>query len=528
MISNGVIKLYKDSTYCYMDVFKYSIYILFDVVHRNCDHRFRCVGILGLILSSMLVVACTGLDTLRPSIHHKNVDPTPLYDMCSDLYMSLNKTISTHGVHDAQASVIRGFPYLRTNRVLSALALVADDDQLSFLLRQMVTLGRESSFIEIANLPANAKVGYWLVIECTRYLMKFDFGNKTNLRNLREAIKIPTAYSNTSRIFGLYPLASIIFSMGTERLHRNQQLVFDQESKMLKVDGELRSYSPRGAGVQLSHEVIRNILRKSRANAVSLPVPNPSDLQRLFRHYAPIWEVDTVDRSDQIGSIIFGSADQPEVNPEAVVTYTLASHAVIDGEVYLQLSYIIWFSERPSKALLDLFGGRLDGITWRVTLDHDGGIMLYDAIHNCGCYHVVMPTDRVELVNRKIDFEEPLFVPMSLRENQERIVVRLSSADHHIQDVYFDSTERRSYRYALVSYNALRSLPLENGGHRSLFAPSGLIKGTERLERWLFWPSGVLKPGSMRQWGTQAIAFVGQRHFDGAYWIDKYFDKRAP
>jgi len=139
-----------------------------------------------------------------------------------------------------------------------------------------------------------------------------------------------------------------------------------------------------------------------------------------------------------------------------------------------------------------------------------------------------MPTDRVELVNRKIDFEEPLFVPMSLRENQERIVVRLSSADHHIQDVYFDSTERRSYRYVLVSYNALRSLPLENGGHRSLFAPSGLIKGTERLERWLFWPSGVLKPGSMRQWGTQAIAFVGQRHFDGAYWIDKYFDKRAP
>ena len=51
----------------------------------------------------------------------------------------------------------------------------------------------------------------------------------------------------------------------------------------------------------------------------------------------------------------------------------------------------------------------------------------------------------------------------------------------------------------------------------------GIVPGTERGERWLFWPMGVPEPGAMRQWGRHATAFVGRRHFDDARLMERYF-----
>jgi hypothetical protein len=53
-----------------------------------------------------------------------------------------------------------------------------------------------------------------------------------------------------------------------------------------------------------------------------------------------------------------------------------------------------------------------------------------------------------------------------------------------------------------------------------------LIAGTERGERFLFWPMGIASPGAMRQSGTQATAFVGRRHFDDADILEKRFHFR--
>ena len=55
----------------------------------------------------------------------------------------------------------------------------------------------------------------------------------------------------------------------------------------------------------------------------------------------------------------------------------------------------------------------------------------------------------------------------------------------------------------------------------------GLVAGTERGERWLFWPMGVPEPGAMRQWGTHAIAFVGRRHFDDPNLFAPYLELLA-
>ena len=68
-----------------------------------------------------------------------------------------------------------------------------------------------------------------------------------------------------------------------------------------------------------------------------------------------------------------------------------------------------------------------------------------------------------------------------------------------------------------------RSLPLPGGGFRSIYGADALVQGTERGERFLFWPMGIPSAGAMRQWGNHATAFLGRRHFDDADLIEKRF-----
>jgi len=96
---------------------------------------------------------------------------------------------------------------------------------------------------------------------------------------------------------------------------------------------------------------------------------------------------------------------------------------------------------------------------------------------------------------------------------------------HYLRNVSLsESTEGKEYRFA--EYDELRTLPLSEGGSRSIFGPDGLIEGTERGERFLFWPMGIASAGAMRQSGTQATAFVGRRHFDDADILEKRFRLR--
>jgi hypothetical protein len=82
------------------------------------------------------------------------------------------------------------------------------------------------------------------------------------------------------------------------------------------------------------------------------------------------------------------------------------------------------------------------------------------------------------------------------------------------------SAERR---YRLDNADRLRALPLPNNRYRSLFNEEGFIEGSERAERFLFWPMGIPNPGAMRQWGHHATAFVGRRHFDDPKLLESNF-----
>ncbi|MFT7288306.1 MAG: hypothetical protein ACI87W_002424, partial [Halieaceae bacterium] len=170
--------------------------------------------------------------------------------------------------------------------------------------------------------------------------------------------------------------------------------------------------------------------------------------------------------------------------------------------------------------------GALDGLVWRVTLDRDGAILLYDSIHPCGCYQQYFPSPRLLLRPSATAWAEPPLLPQPAPAlgPGERVVIRLSSGDHYIQRVFGETsvsgTDRASYQ--LRAYRDLYRVDHPEGP-RSLFNAAGLVSGSERGERFYLWPMGVRSPGAMRERGTQATAFLGRRHFDDADLLDAVF-----
>jgi hypothetical protein len=227
-----------------------------------------------------------------------------------------------------------------------------------------------------------------------------------------------------------------------------------------------------------------------------------------------------------------------EVDGAQPVVFRRRTFAWYEGRRLQQLVYTLWFPERPPDPRLgafDLLAGTLDGVIVRLTLDERGQVQMLDTIHACGCWHQFYPAAGVTLrEDASAHEEEWAFVPATLPALApgQRLAVRLASGTHHVTGIGAAGGRAPAFeRYALRDENTLRSLPVmgEQGGRpeaaarRSLYGPHGLVAGTERGERFLFWPMGIASAGAMRQWGHHATAFVGRRHFDDADLVARRF-----
>ena len=149
------------------------------------------------------------------------------------------------------------------------------------------------------------------------------------------------------------------------------------------------------------------------------------------------------------------------------------------------------------------------------------------SIHQCGCYHQFFPTPLASLKPATVSLDESAFVPQTLPRIAPGtpVSVRLASGTHYIERIIVrESFPEAPVYYEFSNDDSLRSAPLPGGGTRSVFEPDSLVAGTERGERYLFWPMGVPEPGAMRQWGRHATAFIGRRQFDDADVVARDFD----
>ena len=460
---------------------------------------------------------------------------------CRRYFTELDRAIDTAAVRDAGPRPVPGFPYLRVDRFLASFAgEVGETLRFDAWAVRLARLDREARAFEIANLPAAerrrladmapaGKDPVQAADGCRDRLLAAELALPANRRLLREQARVPDDYLTAWRIIGLYPISALFVKAGIATWHRKTAQTYALPLAQLPHQGRWQAWSAPAAP-RLSETEVAELLRAAAANPLGIPEPEGAQREALFARFAPQWRIDTVDGNDLPGTPYYAStyastSQTAQIDTGRPAVFRHLSHTRFGGEVLLQLNYIVWFKARPRASPLDIYAGPLDGIDFRVTLGSDGRPLLFDTVHNCGCFHKFFPISPLARSDRARGFwTEPPLVPQRL----ERVdasavpVLHVVNRTHYVERISFaPHGDARAYHWD--DYARLRSLPWEEDARRSLFAAHGIVAGSERPERVLLWPMGIRSPGAMRQWGRHATAFVGRRHFDDPYLIEQLF-----
>ncbi len=492
---------------------------------------------LKLTITFCLIVIIQGCATLKPYSESSisGEDTT-----CLRWLDTIESTLDKYDLNDSETVRINGFPQLSVNRFLASMSdLTTSKDSYGEWLELMRQLDSSRKKFELANLPASARQqlvtpppiagSFDQVLEhCGKRLNKLSLNTSKHKQILLKQAQVPDAYQSWKRVVGLYPLARYVAGIGIERLHRELIDSFQiPPGNNLPLQGKLIRYSPSQSPL-LTLEQITVMLRSAYDNPLGIPRLSSEQLQQLLAHFAPIWEIDTGNNSDKIGFVSLDNDKQPQIDSNQPAVYVKHAYTRWHEKVLLQLIYQIWLPAREKTGMLDLYGGPLDSVIWRVTLSPEGSPIAFDSIHGCGCYYMLFPGQGYRAVPPDDD-AEPVLSPKSIStiSPYHRVLLRLQSRTHYLQQVSLvDHTlDTSTLRYQFIDLDGLRSLPMPNGTKQSLYGEDGIIDASARTERFLLWPYGVASPGAMRQWGTHAIAFIGKRHFDDPFLIEHLVNK---
>ena len=474
----------------------------------------------------LLLGACA---TVQPpqSLHLRAADPE-VRD-CAEWFRSTDAAVDAAGVRDREASPVAGFPYLRSTRFLAALMPAANTDVLRRTwLEQLRQADLQARAAELRNLPAAQTADSSRAQRCGALLLNRDLQQPELSAMLAERVRVPDAYSDGLRIAGLYGLTRIPFTGGVAQWHAEARAMFERSRKGEPSAHPVERYAPAGTGRYSRAEVAA--LLKRADPALGLLSLNADETSRLLATYAPVFEVETTGEFDRPGALRWGEARHPVPDTQKPVVYQRLSYTRYGGRTLVQLVYTMWFGERPVDKSFDILAGGLDGLVWRVTLAPDGEPLVFDTMHPCGCYHMFFPTPLAAVQPAPDPDDEWAFIPATLTRVQEneQVRLRIATRSHYLLDVGVQPVAAAARGYGMLDEQVLRSLPLPGGGYRSIYGADALVAGTERGERFLFWPMGIPSAGAMRQWGNHATAFLGRRHFDDADLLERRFRLTLP
>jgi len=454
---------------------------------------------------------------------------------CRAFFHELDAQVASAGVRDGIGEPPEAFPYLRATRFLNSFhEQLGDAAVRGAWLDTAQETDRAARSLELRHLDAGAVDGLPMpetvahaqeaIAHCGALLREADALDADHgpWREAADALTVPDEYVTWQRAVGVYPISRWFIRSGVAVWQSGVRESFDNETG----DNEpARRYRPPSAGTH--HEAAGALLADASTNALGWPELSSSQWQQVFEQFAPVIEVEADAAYNRIGAPFLVEDGLPTVDTTQPTVYTYATATRYGDETLIQLNYVWWFTERPLDHWFDLLGGRLDGLNLRFTLDGEGDVLLVESVHNCGCYHQHYPVQGLSPRESPDYAEPPLVLPgPQAPESGERLRVRLEDGTHYVTHLAFAQVPDGGEAYVFADYDRLRSVPVVNTGQRrSLFQPDGLIAGSERRERWLFWVSGVPQAGTQRQYHRHATAFVGRRHFDAPDLLERIYER---
>jgi hypothetical protein len=489
--------------------------------------------------------ACTSLQQLPATQSIGSFDGTVEEQSCFEWLLRLDAAVDTAGVGDAEALRLPGFPHLRVNRFLASFSDEIDSpEKWAAWIHRLERLGAERRFVEMANLPIAAPANKASdraqaathLRACGELLANADLRSPARLSVIRSLAIVPDNYSWLKRTIGIYPLLRIPFLSGVHDWQRETRDAFAQASAMTAVAGGWKGY----AIVDRIDDVVQQPVapHHSTLDALGIPVLDARTIQSLVRSHAPIFNVGSANPVDRFGELKIENhnagpderGSEVSVDIDAPAVYARQDFTRYGKLTLLQITYTLWFPERPADHAFDLLAGALDGVMVRITFSPDGEVVLVDSAHACGCYHLFFPAADATVRETISSLDEVAFAPAKLPmiEAGQRLRVWMAARTHYLVRVDAGPRPRVARPYAIRNDEAMITVRDESVGDvassRSLYQPDGLVAGTQRTERFIFWPMGIASAGQMRQWGRHATAFVGRRHFDDARLIERYFE----
>jgi hypothetical protein len=485
--------------------------------------RFLVLGTILLVVST----ACTTVEEpLRADLQRSDVE------QCAAWFVRLDDAIDRSGVRDAEAYRVPGYPYLRVNRFLASFhdRVAVDPAAFSVWEQHLRDLDGEARSSELSNLPAPALASLGtadrssarLVTDrCATILAIVDLSTSAGKQTVIERASVPDDYADWKRAIGLYPIIRWPFLKFARDWEEQALGMFRVASLRTTKGHHFVRYEPPAPA--MTEKEMADVFSRVKRDVLGIPEFSRQDRLALFTTFAPVFEIDTNGDYDRIGPLQWTGGEAPAVDISRPTVYRRLAFTRYGTGGLVQVVYSVWFPERPKTKAIDPVSGTLDGLTFRVTLDPYGHPLVYDSIHNCGCYHMFFPTPRVTSISSPDQTVEWVFVPKQLPiiDAPQRVLVRVTSGDHYVTEVD-PETGGHGHTYTLVNDAELRTLPV-SVGTRSAFGPGGIVPGTDRGERFVTWMLGLDDAGAMRVWGHHATALVGRRQFDDADLIEQRF-----
>ena len=482
--------------------------------------------VLFLLFFAIFVTGCASITAQR--IPQSFERPKP----CEEFFERLDGKVKEAGVRDGSSAPVSGFPYLRTNRFLSALKeRLKDDREREEGVRWMLDLNLQAREKEIRNLHEGAISSFSLDRErllsqmktCSKELFDHDKTKAHFYSILEPEAVVKDEYSFLLRTAGLYPLFALPVSAVVENARRKMRNRFEIDLKDLPINGTLRNYTPEKR-IPLSEKEIEGIMKASQSNSLKTPRLDEGQAKKLVEYFAPVFIQDVAASYDRFGQMVWKN-HRAEVDPDKPAVYYYFSNGFLKGEPILQINYVIWYSERAGENPPWIEKGHLDGLTIRLSLDPGGTPFMVDVQNNCGCYHCFIPgKERVDQVlSRPFMFDALIlqFLPGVSTDN--RFGILINSGWHQPERLLAMGEIPDLIPYQLMPYDLLESLPHPDGRRESLFDEKGIAKGSERVERFILFSMGIPSIGGMRQRGHHAVELIGRVHFDDPYLFDKNF-----
>jgi hypothetical protein len=474
----------------------------------------------------LLIAGCGGLPATR--VHWEADRPAE----CRTLYEKVNAAVISAGVSDAAEAPVAGFPYLRANRFTVSLAgtlpdAAAENAWVQWMREIDLSARRKEIFAlpddAVKPMAASREDLFSRTVACSKALHDFDRARPEFFEEVKPRVAVPGEYSDLLRIIGLYPLVTIpeykITAGVRERIRSWYQIPYEE----LRPEGVLRAYRPPSGQARDAREIIA----ASRHTPLDIPRPSVGEARELALRYAPVIIQDEAAPYDRVGRIV-RNGERLTVDGQKPTVYYYLTHARVKGEAVLQVNYAFWYPARSGGQAPAIEHGHLDGLTLRFSFDAAGRLFMLDLMNNCGCYHLFIPArDRVERMIQRYYPNDP-FAPQWLPDIApgKSPAARIMSGWHQVQRILAVSPPEGGTPYELLPYELLESLPGEGGHSRSMFDAQGIAWGSERVERFIYFPTGIPSIGSMRQRGHHAITLSEQTCFDEPGLFEYYFEFR--